>query len=465
MSSDDGFAWADRPPRRRRRRSQGSAKPDTRPAAAKPAATQPAQAGADGKVDDNTKGASKRSAAGKRKRRKRKPANAQQSSRPQRDKTKRAKTKRDKTKRDKVQPDKTETRPRKRSTTKKSIAPPPISSGAPAGADEAEALRARIRELEAQLEATTSQDAAAPPSTRRKPLSEAPVSERGGPGRATRDLLRSKYFTRQWGRRSMQRARRRDDFGLDTAFEKRLQPVLDFLSSVYFRMDVRGIEHVPSEGRCLLVANHSGGPIPLDGVMLRTALRREHPSARCMRWLSEDLLYHLPFVGTTLARLGAVRACQDNAKRLLSDGSLLAVFPEGAKGIGKLHSERYKLQRFGRGGFIRLCIRTGTPLVPCALVGAEDANPMLYKLEYMVRHLGVPYLPVTPTFPLLGPLGLLPAPTKWLLRFGPITRFDEYPPEAADDAVLVRRLSDRVRSVIQGMLDETVRSRRSVFFG
>jgi 1-acyl-sn-glycerol-3-phosphate acyltransferase len=198
-------------------------------------------------------------------------------------------------------------------------------------------------------------------------------------------------------------------------------------------------------------------------------VRREHEgragAPRELRWLAEDFVYYLPFVGTAMNRLGAVRACQENAERLLAAGNLVAVFPEGAKGIGKLFKERYQLQRFGRGGFIRLALRTQTPLVPAAIVGAEEANPMLYRIEYMAKTLGIPYLPITPTFPALGPLGLLPAPTKWKVVFGEPIDFSAYGPEAADDDLLVGRLAERVRATIQAMLDRTLAGRQSIWFG
>jgi 1-acyl-sn-glycerol-3-phosphate acyltransferase len=224
------------------------------------------------------------------------------------------------------------------------------------------------------------------------------------------------------------------------------------------------VDNIPASGPCLLVANHSGGPLPYDGLMLRTTVRRER-GERDLRWLAEDFVYHLPFVGTAMNRLGAVRACQENAERLLGGGRLVAVFPEGAQGIGKLYKERYRLQRFGRGGFVRLCLRTRTPLVPAAIVGAEEANPMLYRVEYMAKTLGVPFLPITPTFPALGPLGLLPAPTKWKVGFGEPITFDGYPPDAADDDLLVERLTERVRATIQSMLDHTLAARTSVWWG
>jgi 1-acyl-sn-glycerol-3-phosphate acyltransferase len=261
------------------------------------------------------------------------------------------------------------------------------------------------------------------------------------------------------------RAEEVDEFGFDPAYEARLLPFLDVLYKHYFRVETEGMEHVPAEGRCLLVANHSGGPLPYDGILLRTAVRREHPGPRDLRWLAEDFVFHLPFVGTALNRLGAVRACQENAERLLAEGSLVAVFPEGAKGIGKLFKDRYRLQRFGRGGFIRLGLRTGTPIVPCAIVGAEEATPTLYKVEYLTKALGLPSLPITPTFPALGPLGLLPAPTKWKITLGEPLHFDGYGPDDADDELLVGRLSERVRGTIQGLLDRSLAGRRSVWFG
>ncbi|MGK3993378.1 lysophospholipid acyltransferase family protein [Sorangium sp. So ce1024] len=345
----------------------------------------------------------------------------------------------------------------------------------------AEELQRQIRELEARLKrmlAGASPEAAggaAPgePETERSPrgdgapaaadaVGEPPLSE---PGTA-RDVLSTDFYLRQWGRAGLRRRTEEvDEFGFDPKSEARYRPLFDFLYRHYFRIDLEGIEHVPSEGRCLVVSNHSGGPIPYDGLMLRAAVRREHPAQRELRWLADDFVYYLPFAGTLMNRLGAVRACQENAERLLAGERLIAVFPEGAKGSGKLFKDRYRLQRFGRGGFIRLCLRTRTPLVPCAIVGAEETNPLLYRVEHVTRALGIPYLPITPTFPLLGPLGLVPAPTKWKIRLAEPVRFDAYGPEAADDEILVRRLAERVRATIQGLIDDTLATRRSVWFG
>jgi 1-acyl-sn-glycerol-3-phosphate acyltransferase len=280
-----------------------------------------------------------------------------------------------------------------------------------------------------------------------------------------RELLSSDFYLRKWGRLAMRgRSEEVDDFGFDPIYDDKARSVLEFLYTRWFRVETSGIEHVPERGRCLLVANHSG-TLPLDGAMIKTAVKLEHPAPRDVRWLTEDFVYHFPYVGSIMNRLGAVRACQENAERLLANEHLVAVFPEGVKGTGKLFAERYRLQRFGRGGFIKLCLRTGTPIVPVAVVGAEETNPLLFRVEYLSKALGLPYVPVTPTFPALGPLGLLPAPTKWRIHFGEPIEFRGHGPDAADDDLLVGKLAERVRATIQGMLDRAVGARKSVFFG
>lgn len=278
------------------------------------------------------------------------------------------------------------------------------------------------------------------------------------------ELADSNYYVKKWGRKGLRsRAEEVDEFGLDRSFDARLRPVLDFIYRRYFRIQTEGIENVPSEGRAVVVGNHSGS-IPIDGLMLRTALRSDHPASRDLRWLAEDFLFYLPFAGVFMNRAGAVRACQENAERLLSRDNLIAVFPEGVQGIRKLFRDRYRLQRFGRGGYIRLCLRTRAPLIPCAIIGGEEASPLLYRFDTLADLLQIPYLPVTPTFPALGALGLLPAPTKWRIKFGEPINFDNYGPEAADDDLLVGRLSERVRTTIQGMLETGLKKRKSVWF-
>jgi 1-acyl-sn-glycerol-3-phosphate acyltransferase len=335
-------------------------------------------------------------------------------------------------------------------------APSPSASG-----DVAEQIRALEARLDGLIRGArpTPEASAASAAGRRVEAVESPIAS------PAEDLSQSPYFEKQWGLKARRdRGEEVDDFGLDPAYEERIRPVSEFLLRRYFRTKIEGIRNIPANGRCLLVSNHSG-TLPLDGLMLRTALRLEHPSARELRWLAEDFLFYLPFAGVFMNRVGAVRACQENAERLLEKELLVAAFPEGVQGIKKLYRERYRLQRFGRGGYIRLALRMQAPLVPCAIVGAEETNPLLYRIEYLASLVGLPYIPVTPTFPLLGPLGLLPAPSRWRIRFGEPVSLEGHGPEAADDHVLVGRLSERVRTTIQAMLETGVRERRSVWFG
>lgn len=346
-----------------------------------------------------------------------------------------------------------------------SILPPPLRASA--GPLE---LEAQIRALEARLDglirrATPPSDPPPSPSEEAEPDTadklERVAAERVEPAA----IGPSGYLERQWGRDALRsRIEEVDDFGLDPELEAKLRPGIDLLYRRYFRVEVENIENVPSTGRAVIVANH-GGTLPLDGAMLRTAMRLDHPSRRDLRWLAEDFVFYLPFAGVFLNRIGAVRACPENAERLLEKEGLIAVFPEGAHGVKKLFRDRYQLQRFGRGGYIRLCLRMRAPLIPCAIIGAEEANPLLYRFESLAALWKLPYLPITPTFPLLGPLGLLPAPTRWKLRFGEPISFDAYGPEALEDHLLVGRLSERVRSAIQGLLDSGLSQRKSVWFG
>jgi 1-acyl-sn-glycerol-3-phosphate acyltransferase len=281
-----------------------------------------------------------------------------------------------------------------------------------------------------------------------------------------RRLLPMEFLWKRYRRFAMRnRSAQVDDFGRDPVYAARLESLLDFLYVRYFRVETSGIEHVPSRGRALLVANHSG-MLPYDGTMVMHAVHREHPARRDVRPLFEDFVFHFPYLGTFINRLGGVRASQSNAERLLGRDEVIVVFPEGLKGVSKLYRQRYQLQRFGRGGFIKLALRTRSPVVPVAILGAEEAHPMLAKITWPSGAVDLPYLPVTPTFPLLGPLGLVPLPSKWYIRFGePIDLPGEYGPEAAADRILVNKLADTVRSRIQTMVDALRTQRKSVVFG
>ncbi len=255
-----------------------------------------------------------------------------------------------------------------------------------------------------------------------------------------------------------------DEFGKDPIYSAKLEPLMEWLYQKYWRVQVSGIKNVPDKGKALLVANHSG-MLPFDGLMISEAVRLESQLEREVRFLIEDTFITMPFLSPILTRIGAVRASQENAERLLAKDNLVCVFPEGNKGTGKPFKERYRLQRFGRGGFIKLCIRTKAPLVPVAVVGAEETYPIIARLERLAKPIGIPYLAVTPSWPLLGPLGLIPLPSKWKIGFGKPIRFDKYAEADAGNEVLVSKLREDVRERIQKMLDEMLAERKSVWFG
>jgi 1-acyl-sn-glycerol-3-phosphate acyltransferase len=255
-----------------------------------------------------------------------------------------------------------------------------------------------------------------------------------------------------------------DEFGSDRRFAESLAPLFEFLYAVWWRVETTGIDRVPGTGPGLVVANHSG-VLPYDGIMVKLAVRNEHPARRDCRMLALDMFALLPFLAPMLAKSGSVRANPENAERLLAKGELVGVFPEGVKGVGKLYKHRYKLARFGRGGFVRIALRTGAPIIPCAVVGAEEIHPVVAKADWVGRPIGLPYFPITPTFPALGPLGVVPLPTKWSIDFADPIDLRCYGPEAAQDPILVNRLSEDIRATIQGMIDSRLARRRSIWFG
>jgi 1-acyl-sn-glycerol-3-phosphate acyltransferase len=258
-----------------------------------------------------------------------------------------------------------------------------------------------------------------------------------------------------------ERAAEVDEFGFDPLYLRRARPLLDFLYDRWWRVRVSGIENIPDPPRVLLVANHSG-VVPYDGLMLSHAVERHHPRHPRPRFLVADWLVGLPFAQPLLARLGGVRACQENAARLLEAGRPVIAFPEGQKGALKPFRDRYRLQRFGRGGFVSLAIRHRVPVVPTAVVGAEEVHPILLRPGFLSRLLGVP-LAVTPTFPHLGPLGIVPLPSQWVLLFGQPLEFKDVEPSRAEDPLYVNRTRERIRAAVQALLEEGLRQRRSVW--
>ncbi|NYG06486.1 1-acyl-sn-glycerol-3-phosphate acyltransferase [Phycicoccus badiiscoriae] len=255
-----------------------------------------------------------------------------------------------------------------------------------------------------------------------------------------------------------------DEFGFDEDFTRHFYlPVLRPLYRSWFRVEVRGIENIPSEGGGLVVANHSG-TIAMDSLMTQVAVHDEHPAHRHLRMLGADLVFQTPVVGQLARRSGSTLAANPDAERLLSGGELCGVWPEGFKGVGKPFSERYKLQRFGRGGFVSAALKTGVPIIPCSIIGAEEIYPIIGNMKTVARLFGAPYAPITPTWPLLGPLGLIPLPSKWIIEFGAPVETADLGPGAADDPMLVFDLTDQVRETIQQTLYSLLMQRRSVFF-
>jgi len=191
----------------------------------------------------------------------------------------------------------------------------------------------------------------------------------------------------------------------------------------------------------------------------------EH-TGRHVRELGADLVFRTPFVGELARKTGVTLADGGDAERLLARGEMVAVWPEGFKGIGKPWKERYRLQRFGRGGFVATALRAQVPIVPTAIVGSEEIYPLLHDARILARLLGLPYFPIVPqmlALPILGPLALLPLPSKWLIEYGEPIDTTAYGPEAADDPMVVFDLTDRVRSTIQRMIDRNLTGRTSVF--
>jgi 1-acyl-sn-glycerol-3-phosphate acyltransferase len=252
-----------------------------------------------------------------------------------------------------------------------------------------------------------------------------------------------------------------DEYGFDQEVAEQLMlATLRPIARKWFRIEVRGAENIPAVGGALVVSNHSG-TVPIDGLMTGVVVR-DH-AGRYLRPLGADLVFRLPVVSSMARKAGATLACTEDAERMLRSGELVGVWPEGFKGIGKPFSERYKLQRFGRGGFVSAAIRTGVPIIPTSVVGAEEIYPLVGNIPSLARLLGVPYIPITPLFPLLGPLGLVPLPSKWLIEFGEPIRTDEYDEGAADDPMLVFNVTDQVRESIQQTLYTLLMQRSSVF--
>lgn len=254
-----------------------------------------------------------------------------------------------------------------------------------------------------------------------------------------------------------------DPYGYDASFEESLRPVLDFLFHEYWRVEVSGLEHIPVEGAAMLVANHAG-LLPFDALMIRHAIRSGHRRDRKARFLIEDWFYRRPLLSIAMTRLGCVRASAENAEALLRTGDLIGVFPEGVQGVTKRFSQRYRVQRFGRGGSVRLAARHGVPIITTAVVGSEEIYPVLWESERLARVLGLDYLPLTPQFPLLGPLSLLPLPSAWSIQFAPPMQIKLPPESSAQYEIEMHQANERVRDAVQQQTMDLFASRRSSFW-
>jgi 1-acyl-sn-glycerol-3-phosphate acyltransferase len=245
-----------------------------------------------------------------------------------------------------------------------------------------------------------------------------------------------------------------DPYGFDAEFAVSALAPFAWLYRRYFRVRTRGLEHVPAEGRVLIVGNHSG-QLPFDAAMVGVALLLDKDPPRAARALVEKWVPSLPFVSSFYARLGQVVGTPENCRRLLAADEALMVFPEGVRGLNKPFSERYRLQEFGL-GFMRLALETDAPIVPVGVVGAEEQSPSLTNLAPLARLLGMPALPLTPT-------GLvpLPLPTRYHILFGEPLRFSGSPDD--EDAVLGEKV-ERVRAAVQALLDRGRRERKHLFW-
>lgn len=255
-----------------------------------------------------------------------------------------------------------------------------------------------------------------------------------------------------------------DDFGFDLHFTEQLFPAFKLLYDYYWRVDAIGVDNVPNEGRALLVSNHAGGGIPFDGGMIKVAIRGELEAQRHARIMVLDWMMSLPWIADFAKKTGQVLACTPNALELLKRDEIVGVFPEGVKGMMKPFSQRYELERFGRGGFVRIALRTQSPIIPVAVVGSEEIYPKIANVPFVHKLIGAPFVPMTPLFPLFGLAGLIPLPSKWIIEFCDPIDVSQYPPEAADDRSFVLELSEQIRSTIQQRLRANLLKRRTPFW-
>lgn len=249
-----------------------------------------------------------------------------------------------------------------------------------------------------------------------------------------------------------------DPFGYDPEYVPYVGTPAAWLYRNYFRVEAFDVDNVPATGRVLLIANHSG-QLPFDAFMIASAQFLERDPPRMVRSMVERWIPRLPWLSTLFARVGQIVGTPDNCRRLLSRDEAILVFPEGVRGISKTFDQRYQLQRFGT-GFLRLALEMQTPIVPVAVVGAEEQAPALANFEPLAKLLSMPAFPITPTFPALGPLGLLPLPTRYRIYFGAPLRFDG---TGEEEEAVIRTHVERVRIAIDQLLAGGLARRSAVF--
>lgn len=293
----------------------------------------------------------------------------------------------------------------------------------------------------------------------------APATPRSPGASAGATIINGIRGTAEFARRRFAGDYRVDEFGLDEhLLESVLLPALRPLSDLWFRVQVTGVDNIPDTGGALIVANHAG-VLPIDALMLQLAVHDRHPEQRLLRLLAADLVFDLPILGGLARKAGHTLACPADAERLLRSGELVGVFPEGFKGVGKPYRQRYKLQRFGRGGFASAAVEARVPIIPCSIVGSEEIYPKLADITPLARLLGLPYFPVTPTFPHLGVLGAVPLPSKWYIEFGTPIPTDDFAPAAAGDPMAMFDLAGHIRETIQQTLYKLLAKRPRPFTG
>lgn len=253
-----------------------------------------------------------------------------------------------------------------------------------------------------------------------------------------------------------------DIFGFEPEFALACYMFFNVFYKYWFRVSSEGHKNIPSKGPVILAPNHSGA-IPLDFIMIAIDIMKRHPKPRLARGVVDFFAGALPYINLLIYRSGSVIGARENVDALLSNDNIVVIFPEGTKGIGKSFSQRYKLVRFNV-GFIEFSIKYRAPIIPVAVIGAEEQQPQIGKIKSLGRLMGLPYLPVTPTFPWLGPLGLLPLPTKYYIYYGRPFKFYQKYKEVPEPFVL-QGLAEKIRRRIQEMLNNGLKRRKGVFSG